>query len=105
MTCVSQLTRQAVFVCDDINGVGSQRDCLDQPWGFALRAAAPALPTRLPGQIDPGVLLYLIGQKGMSAAEVQQLFYHVPWLSLDRIARHDWGTQTSRGAARAGPCS
>jgi len=22
MTCVSQLTRQAVFVCDDINGVG-----------------------------------------------------------------------------------
>jgi hypothetical protein len=24
----------------------SQRDCLDQPWGFALRAAAPALPTR-----------------------------------------------------------
>jgi hypothetical protein len=34
MTCVSQLTRQAVFVCDDINGVGSQRDCLDQSLGF-----------------------------------------------------------------------
>jgi acetate kinase len=28
------------------------------------------------GQIDPGVVLYLIEQKGMSAREVQQLLYH-----------------------------
>ena len=28
------------------------------------------------GQIDPGVVLYLIGQKGMSAHEVQHLLYH-----------------------------
>jgi acetate kinase len=28
------------------------------------------------GQIDPGVLLYLLDQKGMSIAEVQQLLYH-----------------------------
>jgi acetate kinase len=28
------------------------------------------------GQIDPGVLLYLIEQKGMSAASVANLFYH-----------------------------
>ena len=28
-----------------------------------------------PGQIDPGVVLYLIEQKGMSAAAVQKLCY------------------------------
>src|SRR5262249_57235752 len=28
-----------------------------------------------PGQIDPGVLLYLIDQKGMSAKDVQDLLY------------------------------
>lgn len=28
------------------------------------------------GQIDPGVILYLIGQKGMSAAAVERLLYH-----------------------------
>ncbi|MBL8894447.1 MAG: acetate kinase [Rhizobiales bacterium] len=28
-----------------------------------------------PGQIDPGVILYLVGQKGMSAAEVSDLLY------------------------------
>ena len=28
------------------------------------------------GQIDPGVVLYLIEQKGMSPAEVQRLLYH-----------------------------
>jgi acetate kinase len=28
-----------------------------------------------PGQIDPGVLLYLIGEKGMDAAAVQDLLY------------------------------
>jgi acetate kinase len=34
-----------------------------------------AMGTR-PGQIDPGVILYLIDQKGMSAAEVQKLLYN-----------------------------
>jgi acetate kinase len=29
-----------------------------------------------PGQIDPGVLLYLIQQKGMDAGAVQELLYH-----------------------------
>ncbi len=29
-----------------------------------------------PGQIDPGVVLYLITEKGMSASDVQALFYH-----------------------------
>jgi acetate kinase len=28
-----------------------------------------------PGQIDPGVVLYLIEEKGMTAAQVQKLFY------------------------------
>ncbi|HWL73884.1 MAG TPA: acetate/propionate family kinase, partial [Burkholderiaceae bacterium] len=34
-----------------------------------------AMGTR-PGQIDPGVVLYLIEQKGLSAAEVQKLLYN-----------------------------
>ena len=34
-----------------------------------------AMGTR-PGQLDPGVVLYLIGQKGMTAAEVERLLYH-----------------------------
>ena len=34
-----------------------------------------AMGTR-PGQLDPGVVLYLIEQKGMSAAEVQKLLYN-----------------------------
>jgi acetate kinase len=29
-----------------------------------------------PGQLDAGVVLYLIDQKGMSTAEIQHLFYH-----------------------------
>src|ERR1041385_4852586 len=28
------------------------------------------------GQIDPGVLLYLLSEKGMSAAALQDLLYH-----------------------------
>ena len=34
-----------------------------------------AMGTR-PGQIDPGVLLYLIGEKGMDAAALERLLYH-----------------------------
>jgi acetate kinase len=29
-----------------------------------------------PGQIDPGLVLYLLGQKGMSVAQLEKLFYH-----------------------------
>ena len=29
-----------------------------------------------PGQLDPGVVLYLITEKGMSAADVEHLLYH-----------------------------
>ena len=47
---------------------------IESTMGFTALDGLP-MGTR-PGQIDPGVLLYLIGQKGMSAAEVQQLFYH-----------------------------
>ena len=34
-----------------------------------------AMGTR-PGQLDPGVVLYLIAEKGMSAAQVQNFLYH-----------------------------
>jgi len=42
--------------------------------GFTALDGLP-MGTR-PGQIDPGVALYLITEKGMSASEVQALFYH-----------------------------
>ena len=42
--------------------------------GFTALDGLP-MGTR-PGQLDPGVVLYLIQQKGMSAAAVQDLFYH-----------------------------
>ena len=41
--------------------------------GFTALDGLP-MGTR-PGQIDPGVVLYLIEEKGMSAAEVQDLLY------------------------------
>jgi acetate kinase len=42
--------------------------------GFTALDGVP-MGTR-PGQIDPGVVLYLIDQKRMSAAEVQKLLYN-----------------------------
>jgi acetate kinase len=42
--------------------------------GFTALDGLP-MGTR-PGQIDPGVVLYLIQEKGMSADAVQNLFYH-----------------------------
>jgi acetate kinase len=42
--------------------------------GFTALDGLP-MGTR-PGQVDPGVVLYLIDQKKMSAADVQHLFYH-----------------------------
>jgi acetate kinase len=41
--------------------------------GFTALDGLP-MGTR-PGQLDPGVVLYLIGEKGMSARAVQDLFY------------------------------
>jgi len=47
---------------------------VESTMGFTALDGLP-MGTR-PGQTDPGVLLYLIGQKGMTAAEVEHLLYH-----------------------------
>ena len=47
---------------------------VDSTMGFTALDGLP-MGTRC-GQIDPGVVLYLIEQKGMSAHEVQHLLYH-----------------------------
>jgi acetate kinase len=47
---------------------------VESTMGFTALDGLP-MGTR-PGQIDPGVVLYLIDQKGMSAAAVQKLLYH-----------------------------
>lgn len=47
---------------------------IDSTLGFTALDGLP-MGTR-PGQLDPGVVLYLIAQRGMSPAEVQHLFYH-----------------------------
>jgi acetate kinase len=46
---------------------------IESTFGFTALDGLP-MGTR-PGQIDPGVVLYLIAEKGMSAAAVQDLFY------------------------------
>ena len=46
---------------------------VDSTMGFTALDGLP-MGTR-PGQIDPGVVLYLIDQKGMTAAEVSSLLY------------------------------
>ena len=47
---------------------------IESTMGFTALDGLP-MGTR-PGQIDPGVVLYLIAQKGMTTAEVEKLFYH-----------------------------
>ena len=47
---------------------------IESTMGFTALDGLP-MGTR-PGQIDPGVVLYLIDEKGMSAAEVQTFLYH-----------------------------
>ncbi len=47
---------------------------IDSSLGFTALDGLP-MGTR-PGQIDPGVLLYLIEQRGMSASSVQDMLYH-----------------------------
>src|SRR4029453_1187519 len=46
---------------------------VDSTMGFTALDGLP-MGTR-PGQIDPGVVLYLIDQKGMTTAEVSDLLY------------------------------
>jgi acetate kinase len=47
---------------------------IESTMGFTALDGLP-MGTR-PGQVDPGVVLYLVDQKGMSPAAVQHLFYH-----------------------------
>src|SRR5207249_7126278 len=47
---------------------------VESTMGFTALDGLP-MGTR-PGQIDPGVVLYLIDQQGMSAGAVQKLLYH-----------------------------
>ena len=47
---------------------------VDSTMGFTALDGLP-MGTR-PGQLDPGVVLYLISHKGMSTAEVEHLLYH-----------------------------
>jgi acetate kinase len=51
----------------------ASRQSVESTMGFTALDGLP-MGTR-PGQIDPGVLLYLIDQKGMSAKQVQDLLY------------------------------
>jgi acetate kinase len=51
----------------------SRRRSIESTMGFTALDGLP-MGTR-PGQIDPGVVLYLIDQKGMTAAKVQDLLY------------------------------
>ncbi len=52
----------------------SDGQSIESTMGFTALDGLP-MGTR-PGQIDPGVVLYLIEQKGMSAREVLHLLYH-----------------------------
>ena len=47
---------------------------VENTFGFTALDGLP-MGTR-PGQLDPGVVLYLIAEEGMSPAAVQELFYH-----------------------------
>jgi acetate kinase len=47
---------------------------IESTMGFTALDGLP-MGTR-PGQIDPGVLLYLIGEKGVDAAALERLLYH-----------------------------
>ncbi len=47
---------------------------IESTMGFTALDGLP-MGTR-PGQIDPGVILYLVAQKGMSAGAVEKLLYH-----------------------------
>jgi acetate kinase len=52
----------------------ANRCSVESSFGFTALDGLP-MGTR-PGQLDPGVVLFLIDQKHMSSADVQHLFYH-----------------------------
>ena len=52
----------------------ANRRSVESSFGFTALDGLP-MGTR-PGQLDPGVVLFLIDQKQMSTADVQHLFYH-----------------------------
>ena len=47
---------------------------MESTMGFTALDGLP-MGTR-PGQLDPGIVLYLLTEKGMSAKEIERLFYH-----------------------------
>jgi len=47
---------------------------MESTMGFTALDGLP-MGTR-PGQLDPGIVLYLVAEKGMSAKEIERLFYH-----------------------------
>jgi acetate kinase len=68
---------------------------VESTMGFTALDGLP-MGTR-PGQLDPGVVLYLIGQKGMSAAAVQDLCYRESGLKgLSGISNDVRELQTSK---------
>ena len=72
-----------------------RRRSVESTMGFTALDGLP-MGTR-PGQIDPGVLLYLIGEKGMDAAAVQDLLYRESGLKgLSGISNDMRELQTSR---------
>ena len=61
---------------------------IESTLGFTALDGLP-MGTR-PGQLDPGVVLYLIAEKGMSPAAVQDLFYHESGLKGLSGLSNDW---------------
>jgi acetate kinase len=56
-------------MCAVVNGKS-----IESTMGFTALDGLP-MGTR-PGQTDPGIVLYLLREKGMSAEEIERLFYH-----------------------------
>ena len=76
---------------------------VDSTMGFTALDGLP-MGTR-PGQIDPGVVLYLIGQKGMTAAEVSSLLYQDSGMKgLSGVRHRLFRAALCRAHRRAGGC-
>ena len=61
---------------------------IESTFGFTALDGLP-MGTR-PGQLDPGVVLHLIAERGMSPAAVQNLFYHECGLKGLSGLSNDW---------------
>jgi acetate kinase len=72
---------------------------VESTMGFTALDGLP-MATR-PGQIDPGVLLYLIKEKGMTASEVEDLLYRNSGLKGLSGISNDMRELLSSGAATA----